>query len=48
MARIKMLVDIQTDKALLKTGREVLCNWPDAIRMERYGLAVIVLPPYRA
>jgi hypothetical protein len=43
MARIRLLQDIQTDIALLKAGREVLCNWPDAVRMERYGLAVIVL-----
>lgn len=46
MARIKLLVDIQTDKRLLTAGREVLCNWPDAVRMERLGMAAIVLPPY--
>lgn len=44
MARIKLLKDLRTTVTLLKAGREVLCNWPDAVRMERYGLAVILLP----
>lgn len=46
MARIKLLKDIQTERLTLEAGREVLCNWPDAVRMERYGLAVILLPQY--
>lgn len=46
MVRIRLLVDIQTEIAVLVMGREVLCNWPDAVRMERHGLAVIVLPKY--
>lgn len=48
MARIKLLTDVPTEKTLLKAGREVLCNWPDAVRMERMGMAVIILPPKSA
>jgi hypothetical protein len=43
MTRIRLLRDVETDMAVLKADREVLCNWPDAVRMERYGLAVILL-----
>ena len=46
MARIRLLKDLHTNKTVIKAGREVLCNWPDAVRMERFGLAVIVLPAY--
>lgn len=42
MARIKLLVDIQTDKCLLKAGREVLCNWHDATTMQIAGMAIIL------
>lgn len=42
MARIRLLVDIQTDRHLLRAGREVLCNWPDATRMQIAGLAIIL------
>ena len=42
MWRIRLLTDIQTDKCLLKAGREVLCNHADAVRMERAQIAVIV------
>lgn len=44
MARIRLLVDIQTDKYLLKAGREVMCNWRDATTMQIAGLAVILWP----
>lgn len=44
MVRIKLLTDVPTEKTLLRAGREVLCDWPDAVRMERMGMAVIVLP----
>lgn len=47
MARIRLLQDLQTDVTTITAGREVLCNWPDAARMEHYGLAVIILPAYR-
>jgi hypothetical protein len=46
MARIRLLQNLQTEKTIIPAGREVLCNWSDAVRMERYGLAVIILPPY--
>lgn len=43
MTRILLLSDVQTDKTILKAGRQVMCNWPDAVRMERLGLAIILL-----
>ena len=42
MWRIQLLIDIETDRCLLRAGREVLCNHADAVRMERAGMATIV------
>jgi hypothetical protein len=42
MWRIRLLVDIQTEKTLLKAGREVLCNHRDAATMIINRMAVLV------
>lgn len=42
MWRIRLLVDLRTDKTLLKAGREVLCNHRDAVIMIVNKMAELV------